>query len=189
MGQYYHVIAKRDGEKKVYSPMDFDYGFKLMEHSYWHNTFCCSIANAIVDKPTKICWCGDYAEQDECEALGFYYDDVWHLEKTDNLEAVKFDMSSVKYLINNDKKLFVDLQKYYEKSQHSEEWEGKQYDYTIFPISILTCLGNDRGGGDYHEECATCWDSVGSWAFDEIYLSNELPDGYSELDVYFQETR
>lgn len=180
MGQYYQVIARRNGKDKVYNrDVGEEYTMaKLMEHSWWKNDFCRAFAETLVDKPAKVCWVGDYAEEDECEALGFTYHRVWEGSAV-SIKASDFKMEDVKYLINNDKKLFVDLKKYYEKSV-DDGW-------CIFPISILTCLGNDRGGGDYHEECATCWDSVGSWAFDEIYVSNTLPEGYKELDVYFKE--
>lgn len=190
MGQYYKVITKRNGKFKMYNrDVDGEYTMaKLMEHSWWRNDFCCAFAETIVDKPTKVCWCGDYAEEDECEALGFKYEQVWGNRKGCGVKKSNFEMSSVKYLVNNDKGLYVDLQKYYEKSMCKEEYEGKNYEYCIFPISILTALGNDRGGGDYHKECATCYELVGTWAFDEIFLTNkEPPAHFKELEVYFKE--
>ena len=182
MGQYYKVITRRNGKDKMYNrDVDGKYTMaKLMEHSWWLNDFCRSFAETIVDKPTRVCWCGDYAEEDECEALGFHYEQVWGNRKGYGIKSSNFSLDSVKYLINNDKKLFVDLKKYYEKSLN-DGW-------CIFPISILTALGNDRGGGDYHKNYATCYNLVGTWAFDEIYLSNELPEGYEKLDVFFKES-
>lgn len=182
MGQYYKVITRCNGKDKMYNRnVDGKYTMaKLMEHSWWLNDFCRAFAETIVDKPTKVCWCGDYAEEDECEALGFHYKQVWGNREGRGLKSSDFSLDSVKYLINNDKRLFVDLKKYYKESLN-DGW-------CIFPISILTALGNDRGGGDYHKNCATCYDLVGTWAFDEIYLSNELPEGYEKLDVFFKES-
>lgn len=182
MGQYYKVITKRNGKFKMYNrDVDGDYTMaKIMEHSWWLNDFCRAFAETIVDKPTKVCWCGDYADEDECEALGFKYEQVWGNRKGCGIKSTGFSMSSVKYLVNNDKGLYVDLKKYYKKSLN-DGW-------CIFPISILTALGNGRGGGDYHENCATCYDLVGTWAFDEIFLTNkEPPAHFKELEVYFRE--
>ena len=122
MGQYYNVIARnKDGSKsynlqtKMFEETNnFNYynGLKLMEHSWWRNDFCCAFAETLVDNPTRVCWCGDYAEEDECEALGFTYDEVWNNDDEIAVTETDFNMSSVKYLINNDKKVFVDLEKY-----------------------------------------------------------------------------
>lgn len=179
MGQYYHVITRRNGKNKVYNrTVDNEYTMaKLMEHSWWENSFCRALAKTLVDNPTKVCWCGDYAEENECNALGFTYDKVW---KTNGckIKSTDFTLDSVNYLINNDKKIYLDLKKY-KKNCMVDGW-------CIFPISLLTALGNDRGGGDFHEG-NTGYSDVGAWAFDEIYLSNELPDGYTEEEYKFIE--
>lgn len=199
MGQYYHAVTKIGNGRLVhYNLQTTDFtgnnyekynGLKLMEHSYWRNPFCIALAEKLVDKPTRVCWCGDYAEKEECAALGFNYDTVWNRDDSKTIKPSKFSMDSVAYLINKTKSEYVDLKAYYKKSVMKETYEGKEYEYCIFPISILTALGNDRGGGDYHEENATCFKRVGSWAFDEIYLSNTLPEGLKKINVYFKEIR
>lgn len=174
MGQYYQAIV-RDAKKstdKVYSPMDFGCGYKLMEHSYWPNDFCRAVAATLVDHPQKVCWCGDYAEEEECANLGFDYHRVWNGGNADHLDSTDFTLDSVKYLVNNDKKCYVVLADYKEKSTE-EGW-------TTCPISLLTALGNGRGGGDYHKENSL----IGSWAFDEIYLTDNLPEGFVKEDIF-----
>jgi len=184
MGQYYKVIIRRNGKDTVYNrDVDGEYTMaKLMEHSWWRNDFCCAFAKTLLDKPTNVCWCGDYAEEDECEELGFDYKKVWGRNKGRGIKSTKFTLSDVKYLINNDKKIYLDLQKYYERCNKKEEYQGQFYDWCIFPISLLTALGNDRGGGDFHEGNEG-YSDVGAWAFDEIYVSNTLPEGYKE-EIY-----
>ena len=179
MGQYYKVIVRRNGVDTVYSRnVDGEYTMaKLMEHSWWRNSFCCAFAKTLLDKPAKVCWCGDYAEEDECEALGFDYNKVWG-NKGRGIKSTKFTLSDVKYLINNDKKIYLNLEKYH-KNCEKDGW-------CIFPISLLTALGNDRGGGDFHEGNEG-YSDVGAWAFDEIYISNTLPDGYKEEEYAFIE--
>lgn len=205
MGQYYHVITEdKSGNREYYDMQSRKYwdsykkgerdyeeynGLKLMEHSYWGNPVCKAVGLRLVDNPMRVCWVGDYAEPNECEELGFTYEEIWDCPdgKYQHYEETDFKMDSVKYLINNSKKTYVDLKDYYKKSKFTEEWKEQKYTMCIFPISLLTALGNDRGGGDYHK-CGTCFEDVGSWAFDEIYLSNELPDGYEKLDVFFKES-
>ncbi len=185
MGQYYNVIVRRNGEDKVYNrEVNGEYTMaKLMEHSWWENNFCRALAKTLVDNPAKVCWCGDYAEEDECSELGFNYNDVWGEKDGCSIEGTDFSLSSVKYLVNNDKRCYVDLEEYYSMCNRPEELQGKMYDRCIFPISLLTALGNGRGGGDYREEN----DDVGSWAFDEIYLTNTLPEGYTKEEYCFVE--
>ena len=180
MGQHYKVIARRNGKDTVYSrDVDGEYTMaKLMEHSWWGNRFCTAFAKTLLDKPAKVCWCGDYAEEDECEALGFDYNKVWGENKGRGIKSTKFTLNDVKYLINNDKKIYLDLEKYH-KNCTVDGW-------CIFPISLLTALGNDRCGGDFHDGNEG-YSDVGSWAFDEIYISNTLPDGYTEEEYKFIE--
>ena len=56
--------------------------------------------------------------------------------------------------------------------------------WTIHPLSILTCSGNGRGGGDFR---GTLKDKdgfsiVGSWAGDEISMEHEPPEGLELLE-------
>lgn len=189
MGQYYHVITEdNSGERKYYNiqtwkfsrTKDYHYynGLKLMEHSWWENDFCLFMAELLKNEPKKVCWCGDYAEDSECEELGFKSTEVWGKEKYSLAKKTKFTLDKVHYLVNHTKCEFVDLQKYYEKSME-DGW-------CIFPLSILASLGNGRGGGDYH---GTCMEAVGSWAFDLVGFTNDFPVGYEELDVYFKDGR
>lgn len=196
MGQYYHAVTKKGNKFTVYSLQttkfdghDYQHynGLKLTEHSWWCNDFCCAFAEKLVDNPTKVAWIGDYAEPEECAAVKFNYNKVWGDKAVaEKIEPSKFKMSSMKYLINNSKKTYVNLKKYYKSSVVYEEYEGKKYPWCMFPISLLTAIGNNRGGGDYRES-GTCFEDVGIWAGDEIYLSNTLPENYEELEVYFKE--
>lgn len=194
MGQYYAVITKDGtGCQTVYDMQvrGAEYnGLKLMEHSYWKNPFCVALAEKLVNNPMKVCWCGDYAEEEECKALGFEYADVYGGDiKETTINKSEFKMEYVKYLVNKTKGEYVDLKKYYEKSVFTVNYRDDTFDMCIFPISLLTALGNDRGGGDYHEGAGTDFEKVGRWAFDEIYLTNDRPEGYEELDVIFKEHR
>lgn len=183
MGQYW-LPATKDSEGKVtlysnnvkYKDGHEDWnGLKLMEHSWWRNPLCEAISELLFNNPLKVVWCGDYAEDEELKAIGFP-SDLYNKNEV-VLNEADFDLGNVKYLINHDKKQFADLSEYKDKSG-DEGW-------IIYPISLLTAISNDRGGGDYHEN-GTCFDKVGHWAGDLIELSNDKPE-YEKLDVYFKE--
>lgn len=193
MGQYYHVILDKGGKRRFYNIQTSAFtgdnyecyqGLKIMEHSWWRNSFMNCIAKELAEGPCRLAWVGDYAEDDECEKFGFKHSDVWGDRgkiKFEKPDAPKdFSLDDYKYLLNRTKGVALDLKSYKEKSE-SDGW-------VINPISLLTAIGNGRGGGDYHE-CNPNFDIVGMWAFDELELVNDLPKGDWEIDndLYFKE--
>ena len=196
MGQYYHVVLQKENfemefydlQTKSFTGDNFDCytGLKLMEHSWWGCCFMSVIGKKLSEGPCRLAWVGDYAKDDECEKFGFKHSDVWgdidkiKFEKPD--EPKDFSLDDYKYLLNRTKGVALDLKSYKEKSE-SDGW-------VINPISLLTAIGNGRGGGDYHD-CYPNFDKVGSWAFDELQLVKELPVGGWKIDqeLYFKEER
>ena len=166
MGQYYIPVIKRGNKmRRVYSH-DFDNGLKLMEHSYIGNNFVNVIANDLVDNPAQLYWCGDYAEPSDFRSESMFkriYRCAWagNVKTRTTLENCneEFDWSADWYFINMTKKEYILMPK-----------EG---DWVFNPISLLTAIGNGRGGGDYHSE--RCADTVGIWAGDKVYLSKDAP--------------
>ena len=173
MGQYYMPVIK-NGRKinKVYSH-DFNNGLKLTEHSYIGNNFVNVVANYLVENPSKLYWCGDYAEEDDFNTKKEFetvYNFAWNSEgerttlKNTNTE---FDWSKDWYFVNNTKKEYLLMPKYEE-----DKW-------TYSPISLLTAIGNGRGGGDYEKE--DMLSVVGYWAGDIVYLSTQKPECYYDI--------
>ena len=95
---------------------------------------------------------------------------------------------SAKYLINYDKKEFVN------KSKTPKDSEGWQ----VHPLPLLTCEGNGRGGGDFRGEADTLlveevYDDVvltrkvqlvGRWSRDLIGVVSkkaDIPKGFKEI--------
>lgn len=186
MGQYYKIVTRKAGKTTVYNRSIKGVGeyvlAKLLEHSWWETPTCNALAASLVDNPQKVCWCGDYAEPDETKALGFDYEQVWGDDGNDQ-ELVPapegFSLDSLDFLVNKDKKLFVDLKQYKADSTDKDGW-------CIFPLSILASLGNGRGGGDYD---GSDMELVGSWAFDTVYFSNRTPPkSYKKIHVSFKES-
>lgn len=165
MGQYYMPIIKRGNIlRRVYSH-DFHNGLKLTEHSYIGNNFVNVVANDIVERPAQLYWVGDYAEESDFISDAMFkkiYGYAWRRKTNDKTTVIgvneEFDWSKDWYYINETKKQFMLMPK-----------EG---DWVFTPISLLTAIGNGRGGGDYHRENSM----IGYWAGDKVYLSTNKPN-------------
>lgn len=203
MGQYYNILTKRDDKYTLYSRSyrltngSTEYQFaKLTEHSWINNTTMSCFSNLILRKPTNVAWVGDYSDQyEEDEMINNLdhkqmkelHDLAWNDEVREKI--LPFRPLLVKYLllVNWDKKQYVDMYEYIEKSTVKE---GCFAGWCLHPLSLLTALGNGFGGGDYH---GINEDLVGNWCFDtlsfESYDIKEKLDneGYVKLDIEFRE--
>ena len=176
MGQYYRVIIEKEGKRTVFNRnVDGEYTLaKLTEHSWWENPFVNTICSMLYKTPCKIAWVGDYANDFEL------YEEVWQTEGEDVSEnQTKLDH---KYLCNHTQKMYVDCDEYFSKSKVDE---GEYGIWCLHPLSLLTCVGNGQGGGDYRSEIGQ--DLVGIWCWDVISVENEIPEGYEKLDCCFKE--
>ena len=184
MGQYYRpIVLKEDYENESFpcilslTSWNMCNGAKLMEHSYVGNNFVEAFAQIIHKNNTKgyadnrVVWCGDYGESINDK-------DIYTLAKqcdvSENYLSKYTDgvQRPYQYIVNTDKEQYVKVKPYNE-----DEW-------TIHPLPLLTAYGNGQGGGDYY---GINMDKVGIWAFDHIYTSDEVPEGYEELVVDFKE--
>lgn len=165
MGQYYMPVIKRGKKlRRVYSH-EFDNGLKLTEHSYIDNNFVNIVANNLVENPAQLYWCGDYAEVGDFISESMFnriYGYAWDRKKNNGttLEDTKeeFDWNKDWYYINLTKKKYIKVPK-----------PGM---WVYSPISLLTAIGNGRGGGDYQGDNKM----IGAWAGHKVYLSETKPD-------------
>jgi len=147
---------------------------------------------------SPIVWAGDYADEEPFERIpkevvDLLVADGYTLEEVEkngaNLYSIArhsapklipnthkiedFDALPIiktKYLVNHDKKQFVD------KTKVPKDKDG----WRIHPLPLLTCEGNGRGGGDFRGDS----ELVGSWARDIISVESkkaDIPKGYTEL--------
>ena len=192
-----------------------DNGAKLMEHSYVGNWYVkeyeYALANEFYGFP--FVWAGDYADDKydtlvyekavqfiskkttkNARSLGYrkVKNPKWFKEYVKNGEyASESDMAvkipyeelkdkTYKYIINFDKKVYVCI------PEKKGVDENGNYQLTIHPLPLLCADGNQRGGGDYYGTNETL---VGSWAYDRIGVSDELPEDITtELIVTFEES-
>lgn len=204
MGQYYNSVLKDEkGTIKSY----YNYGLKLMEHSYFFNSYVNSVCKKLVNKPHNVAWVGDYAEEED------YIDRenaeiVAELVKNREKDATQLSDKKAPYgymgylLVNHSKKQFIDMTDYYNNSVLHYGKERKD-EYVIHPLPLLTAVGNGKGGGDYYRN-ALNQEDVGLWAGDLIEIVKYNDDykwnyetkqyeykGYTNItdDVLFDEGR
>lgn len=173
MGQYYHAGVKE--LKECVNGHDYMNGVKLMEHSWIGNNYVNVIEKLIAPNGKwfgqSLTWGGDYAEEDDVNP------ETYDLVK---IKPNETDYHYFRFLINETKKSFVDLDKVPATNKWIDPDTKEKYNYRIHPLPLLTCNSNGRGGGDFYGDDAN--DLVGSWAGDVITVSDEQPSTeYTEL--------
>lgn len=193
MGQYYKQALRQDGQTRLFNSQYADRddnswnnyndynGLKLMEHSWLRNPFLTAMTKQLYNHKGRLVWCGDYADEpDDFKDISWTsYDEIYgNKDETEILSDYKdFDYTH-KYLLNMTKKVYLDFDLYIAKCD-SDSW-------CVHPLSLLTAVGNGRGGGDYHDEYPDAY-LVGSWAGDELKVVDKVPAGYELEDVRFIE--
>ena len=190
MGRYYRAIL---GDAYGLNCMVFDRSVdgkytlaKLMEHSWWLNPFVNSFSELIYKCKNRVCWVGDYADEPDdfkfANNSAFYvpnYNEVWgNKVKLLTSHSSKFTMDN-KFLLNHDRKEFIDLNRYKKNSIDKDGW-------TIHPLPLLTAVGNDHGGGDFHEGNIG-YEFVGIWAWQLISIADDIPKNFKPVNVIFKE--
>lgn len=206
MGQYYHpTMIDQEGNITWINTHAYDNGLKLMEHSYIGNSVMNAVFSQIKDHPLRIAWIGDYADEqsgDEYErklmheAFMRIYDTVYGNDRDKQVirpDPMDFDLNSIGwYLVNHTQRLYISMDAYMARNKWKESWkdwqtgELEEYGMCIHPLSLLTACGNDRGCGDYHAGFPD-YNKVGTWAFDQIELTQKKAVKYQEVMYSFTE--
>lgn len=203
MGQYYkfgifkkNVCSKNDIKNKdnvlaSFSSYDYNEGAKLMEHSYVGNKYV-NKAERLLAREFYACpfaWVGDYSDKiksDDGTLISVYniITDVGAqrngkgemLSVWDKDYVPVYDLSypiiKYKYVLNINRKEAVEIP------------EDSTDKYVIHPLPLLCADGNGNGGGDYY---GTNMSYVGKWAYDKIGIRDDMPEGYTLLNVSFVE--
>ena len=190
MGQYYNpTILKKNWKKSkkgivkaTLISYDFDNGAKLMEHSWVGNNFVGAVAHLLANgyKGYPFVWVGDYADEVEInsEKVDVYTKgEEWCSKHVNKMPITIYDnVPTYKYIVNYTKKEYCTI-----PTKVKGEWQ-------IHPLPILTCSGNGRGGGDFHNKDIND-ERVGSWAYDRIGVTNNKKEfaGFKEINSHFEE--
>jgi len=194
VGQYYKIAFRNVGmaiKAKVVDPGYVRTSRKLTEHSYIGNMLCDAFAWMIHCNPTKIIWCGDYAEDVEEKTQGLlslgdiHWDENVTVPKgiKETIVATnrKFNYNG-RFLVNHSIREYLDFNDYF--ATCGGKGEGGD---TYNPIPLLTAVGNGLGGGDYYGVDRERY--VGAWAWDSISIEDELPRGYCRITPRFMDKR
>ena len=180
MGQYYKGIILKshwrddsDPIRAALSPMDFDNGMKLTEHSYIGNNFVnamiCLIHKLDQDHTgVPVVWEGDYADTIIHSDMTLYdcasdwidrdkHSVISLIYEGGNIDLL-MDLPEMTFAINHTKKEIVKFPKY-DPSK-----------LTIHPLPILLADGNGMGGGDYYGKNKSL---AGTWKFDLISVTDD----------------
>lgn len=181
MGQYYLPISI---DKMEYvESHDYNNGLKLMEHSWIGNEFMRAVETLIAKggrwHGDRIVWAGDYADKEKASRFNEKTENLYDMVNDDKKIKPTPVLESYKYIVNLDKRTFVDL----DKVPVSDISDG--FKFRIHPLSLLTCEGNGKGGGDFHGKDKH--NLIGSWARDRIVAQNEFPEGFRELKFNLKE--
>ena len=199
MGQYWvPIILKENWESKEQpikaSLKSYDYGSgsKLMEHSYVANRLVNAVMRMIdlYDKHgdgVTFAWVGDYADPKSTEAHprivaddGQVVEEGIDLYGEAHLFVGDYECNTTEYTELKEKLLNSDLYHYrYIINRTRGEYvvipKDEKDKWIIHPLPILTADGNNRGGGDYDENGIN-GKLVGTWAYDNISVSNDPDD-------------
>lgn len=199
MGQYYLGYVRRGDKFKVFdNKVDGNWtGLKLMEHSYWLNSYVGNVVNDLFYNKGEVCWVGDYFAENDYEQINASKEIVKAIgEKVWGKESkqIKCSRTKVRYLfncliVNHTKREIIVCDDYYEKNKVLEKWDNEEWFECIHPLPLLTCSASHSGGSYYGINNNLC----GSWFSDciEVVLRWELEDliakGYKTTDYRFKE--
>ena len=191
MGQYFMPILGNvyGGQCKVFDrSVNGEYTFaKLLEHSWWQNTFVNAFSEFLYNNPGRVCWVGDYATEHDDFNLNVpvaitrpNYKKVWG-KNVKLLSCAPSDFTlDGKFFVNFDSRQFINLDEYKANSVASDGW-------ILHPLPLLTAIGNDRGGGDFHKGVG--YKQIGSWAWQLIAFLDQPPNDFVKVDIRFIEER
>lgn len=194
MGQYYMpLLMGKDKQAFRFYSHDYSNGLKLMEHSWVGNCFVNAVLSKLDDTPMRVAWMGDYADSDERTEFSngfikshnsfmYYYRKAWgdksRVPAIRDAEQYPLNQDTTDcYLVNLTQNCYIDMQQYIQENNY-DGW-------IINPLPLLTCIGNGGGGGDYFSDVGQ--DDVGTWAFDEIYVTGNKPVDMTEKHYNFKE--
>lgn len=198
MGQYYKAWVLNAHQEATVESWDFDNGAKLMEHSWWGNSFVNAVMYLIKDNPSMVAWVGDYSDGVGCPEYLYKY--CWSSEDADEHKLIPappedylWDAEqhcdkthNTGYIVDYDHKAYIDLDKYIAHNEPADKaWGG-----IVHPLPLLTSIGNEQGGGDYH--AGRAFDKVGTWFGDVLeYTDEKPPEAFEDItdSVLFKEER
>lgn len=162
MGQYFKAVNITKGEFLL--SFDYDSFTKLTEHSFRPNKYMLAVEGLLQKGGAwykdKIVWAGDYCDNGLFTPEG-HKGNLYDCTRDNTFKKIKPKSTKKlsKYLLNHDKKQFVNMETL------PSSYDG---DWILHPLSLLTAIGNGQGGGDFYTSDKKMLSYVGTWAGDSI---------------------
>lgn len=197
MGQYYKVALKIGSERmNIYRN---EGGSKLTEFSWVGNSLSDFIASRLFKNKGRVAWVGDYAKMRDSDdndtvvkninflcrngiltigKVNKLYHSAWDIDLSNKWQVADFDFKG-KFILNHDKRQFLDCDKYLQNSKDKDGW-------ILSPLAMLTAIGNGKGGGDFFSDDAEMMDNIGIWAWHKLEIVDYKPT-WREVEFKFIE--
>lgn len=153
MAQYFKTVLVTNDSKKFIDSTEYNVENTLIELYKSNNTFINTIEREIFEKPTSLCFAGEYAEKLNTDDILYFEENNIYNLCSNTIEKIRPRASKkiFKYIINNNTKEFID-----------------KTTMEVNPLPILCCdfNYNDYNGNDKQY--------VGKWSRNTIWTtSNE----------------
>jgi hypothetical protein len=172
MGQYYKPV--NIDRREWLLTHDYGNGLKLLEHSYVGAGVIDAVMQLLATtwKGRRMVWAGDYADPERDTDNNLYALMTAERKITPRM-GFSGDTSPRRYLLNHDRRTFVDI----------ETAPVDSFGVRLHPLPLLTAEGNGRGGGDFHKADPR----IGLWARQRLEASHGVPAAYMQQDGHFIE--
>lgn len=203
MGQYFRAMTQQANKRFVVYNRDVIIGgtkeytpAKLTEHSWWLNPFVNAVSETLYNTARHVVWLGDYSQNFMADhPAGFNglsparvqgWDKICWGEPDRSIAIQETDFTlERKFLVNLTKTRYFDCDTYFRNSV----MRSTGSDWCLHPLPLLTCIGNGCGCGDYnHPSADSTFDLVGTWAYDELCITDDKPADCTELFPLFKES-
>lgn len=192
MGQYF--IPVNLDRQEFLSSYDYGSGAKLTEHSWLLNPMLRAVVTALAPQGpwyrNRLVWAGDYMDEGlfmnrikgKTKKEKTLYECCGESSDNGDTSCIRKVILTLpdgpvpKLIINHDSRQFVWLNNLPEEDPSVPGWH-------LHPLSLLTCSGNGRGGGDFRGNSPY----VGTWAGHRISAGYSPPEWYTELVPAFTE--
>lgn len=180
--EVYDIIMKRNKENPNFNIYDFAANYAKRKKGLYKHREMIKLANEWDAKYFEIR--GDSTLSDEKKQY-----EIRKLKATYAPKMINYGKNFYlkhRYFINYAKGEYIDLYDYFEKRLPLVIEDKPGLFHIEHPVTLLLACGNQLGGGDYY---GLNEDQVGSWAFDKVGISSQLPLTSKRIEIEFLERK
>lgn len=191
---YKPYVLLPNGEEKLM-------GYKMEEHMSITNPFMDGFSHVLEDSPKRVIWAvdADFILGEADKETGLHplvskrlyrgapvslptYEEAWggKEQKAESHAVHPYDfMYEYVWLVNYDKKIYLDMYKYINKHMKEYDRGGYKEIYCPSPVPLLTCQDKACGYENVTDDTILY---TGAWAWDLISFASSIPKGFKEVE-------